>query len=399
MANHEDDLNWLYGKGRPASQETPEAPPSPQPRGGGYPDPGARRTHQETERAKAGGTTAPKAPKAPKRPHSTPASEHRRRRKHPVRRTIGVLFALLLAWAVFLIGTPLYAMSTTKNVDSTPSGDRPADQPGQTILLVGSDARSDLTAKERKLLGTGSVDGQRTDTMMLLNIPTQGPPVLLSLPRDSYVAIPGHNHNKLNAAYAFGGAPLLTQTVEQSTGIRVDGYMEVGMLGIVEMVDAVGGIRVCPKFDIDDKDAHLKMRKGCQQVKGIKALGYVRMRKADPRGDLGRVERQREVIGAIMKKAASPMTFINPFQYWALNHAAAGSLALGDGTNLFTLGSTAMGFMQVMSGAGISMTVPVANADYRTAAGSSVLWDEEAASQVFAAIAKGDTTDLEKYRQ
>ena len=167
---------------------------------------------------------------------------------------------------------------------------------------------------------------------------------------------------------------------------------------MVDVVDAVGGVEVCPTFDIDDRDSHLKLAKGCQQVDGVTALGYVRMRKGDPRGDLGRVERQREVISAITKKAVSPLSVLNPVAYWRLNMAAAKSLGRGDDTNLATMASVGSGFLSVMSGSGLSLTVPVADANARTSVGSTVLWDKKAAAEVFGAIAKGDTTGLEKYR-
>nr|WP_255433792.1 LCP family protein [Tessaracoccus sp. MC1865] len=233
--------------------------------------------------------------------------------------------------------------------------------------------------------------------MMLLHTPTEGEPVLLSLPRDSIVQIPGRKKNKLNAAYAFGGAPLLIETIELNTGVRIDGYLEVGMLGVVDVVDAVGGIEVCPKFDIDDEDAHITLSKGCQTVDGVTALGYVRMRKADPNGDFGRVERQRETIGAIMKKVANPLTVLNPVRYWKVNMAASKSLARGEDTGLGSMAQVGTGFFSVMTGSGLSLTVPGSVAN--TSVGSSVIWDDAAADEIFGAMAVGNTADLEKYRQ
>lgn len=308
-------------------------------------------------------------------------------------RLVGMLLAL---WLAFLIGTPLYAWTAGTSIDSAPAGERPPKQPGTTILLVGSDGRDHLSAEDRARLGTGSAEGQRTDTMMLLHTPQDGHPVLLSLPRDSLVSIPGRKKNKLNAAYAFGGAPLLVETIESNTGVRVDGYLEIGMLGVVDVVDAVGGIEVCPQFDIDDRDAHLQLSQGCQQVDGVTALGYVRMRKSDPRGDLGRVERQRETIAAIMKEVFTPATFINPVRYWQVNMAASGSLARGEDTGLVEMGKVGWGFIAAMSGSGLSLTVPGSIAD--TSVGSSIIWDEAASGEIFGAIAAGDTTSLEKYR-
>lgn len=103
-----------------------------------------------------------------------------------------------------------------------------------------------------------------------------GPNLLMSIPRDSLVPIPGHGTTKINAAYAFGGAKLLVKTIEQNTGIRIDQYVEIGLGGVVDIVDAVGGITICPTFDMRDRLAGLNIKKGCQEADGVTALGYAR---------------------------------------------------------------------------------------------------------------------------
>ena len=390
MAPRNEDMDWLY-----RSDE-------PEPTSVLRPDEVERLRKADSRfagvgKAGRGSATPPPPPPPPPPPARTPAGGRRPKRRRPVLRVLGVV---LLAWLVFLIGTPVYAWTVTSRVETATGGQRPAQQPGTTVLLVGSDAREDMTEEEQKALGTGSTQGRRTDTMMLLHTPTTGDPVLLSLPRDSLVDIPGRKRNKLNAAYAFGGAPLLIETVELNTGIRIDGYLEIGFLGIVRMVDAVGGIQVCPTFDIDDRDAHLTLSKGCQVVDGTTALGYVRMRKSDPRGDLGRMERQREVIGAIGKEILSPVTVLNPVRWWRVNMAAASSLGRGEDTGLTAMPQIGMGFLSVMTGRGISMTVPVSDAGANVSGVGSVMrWDKEASAQVFGAIAAGDTTTLEQYRK
>ena len=104
---------------------------------------------------------------------------------------------------------------------------------------------------------------------MLLHVPDGGgPTVLVSIPRDSYVAIPGHGKNKINAAYAFGGPPLLVRTVEQATGLHVDSYVETGLGGYAQLVDALGGIDVCVKRALKDPKAHINVKAGCQTFDG-----------------------------------------------------------------------------------------------------------------------------------
>lgn len=373
------------------------------------PESGAEHTRVFTpeERARIAQDAAPgPGPASPSEPPGTPppppqqpprTTRRRRKRRRPFLRFI---LLLALAYVLFLIGTPIYAWTAgTSLPDAMPTGERPAEQPGTAILLVGSDGRDDLTDEERRELGTGSADGNRADTMMLLYRPPTGRSVVMSLPRDSYVEIPGRGGNKLNAAYAFGGPPLLIETIEHNTGIRVDGYLEVGFLGVVRAVDAVGGIEVCLDEPIQDRDSHLDLPAGCQTLDGVDALGYVRMRKSDPRGDLGRVERQREVVGTVMHKILSPMTFINPKRYWEVSMAASSSLARNEGFGiggLFSAGST---FVGSAFGNGISVTVPVAGTGDVSGVGSVVRWDEAASRAVFDAIIRGETEPLEVYER
>lgn len=402
-ARRDKDFDWLYGNDDPTAEETrvfsaeeqalmnqPDRRPDR-----GTPPP--RDTRAEPMRPPPQGPPPqqPQPRPQPTRPPRGPQQRRPRKRRRPIRRFLGVL---VLVWLLFLIGTPLFAWTSGTSLDAMPDGERPAEQPGTAVLLVGSDGRDDLTDEERAELGTGEVEGNRADTIMLLYRPPSGRSVVMSLPRDSYVTVPGHGETKLNSAFAHGGAKLLVETVERNTGIRVDGYLEVGFLGVVNAVDAVGGIEVCLDAPIQDDDAHLDLPAGCQTLGGVDALGYVRMRKSDPRGDLGRVERQREVIGKVMKKALSPMTLINPVRYWNINMAAATSLARSEGFGpgaIFSAGST---FIGAAFGSGISVTVPVSGTP--TVGGQSVvMWDETASQEMFDAIINGDTESLSQFER
>ncbi|HEU5486765.1 MAG TPA: LCP family protein, partial [Microlunatus sp.] len=239
-----------------------------------------------------------------------------------------------------------------------------------------------------------------SDVIVLVHIPEDGKTVsMIHFPRDLYVDIPGHGKNKINAAYAFGGPELLVETIEQSTGLRIDAYTEIGFGGFVNVIDALGGIEMCLPKAIKDKDSHLDLPKGCQNLDGTNALGYVRMRKADPQGDLGRVKRQREMLSAIAKEAASPITVINPVRYLSLATASADSVAIGQDTSFWEMVKMANAMRKVSSGQGLTLTVPVSNPDASTPVGSAVLWDEKKAEAMFADIARGDTSDLKKYAQ
>jgi LCP family protein required for cell wall assembly len=297
-----------------------------------------------------------------------------------------VLLALLLVVAL-LLGAMLFFYSRIEKVDALSDYDgRPAGGSGTNWLIVGSDSREGLSDEEIKELHLGKAEGRRTDTIILLHEPADGAPTLVSLPRDSYVPIPGHGRNKLNAAYAFGGAPLLVQTVETVTGLRVDHYAEVGFGGFVGMTDAVGGVELCPKRSIKDRKAGLDVAKGCQEMDGPTALGYVRARYSDPKGDLGRVERQQEFLGAVFDEAVSPATLLNPFRIVSLGNAATTALTIDDGDGPLSLVRFALAMRAVAGGDGKRVTVPVADANYTTSAGSAVKWDRDRALRLFRAL-------------
>jgi len=371
----------------PAAAASASTPPRPAPRA--------------WDAAPSRRTPPPPPPPVTPPPASRPASGPRGRRRRATPKTIAkrvliAVVAVLVVALAWLGGVPAYAWSSMTQVNAFPTGTRPPSQPGTAILLVGSDARQGLSAAERKKLGTGWDLGARTDTMMIMYVPPSGGSVLLSLPRDSYVAIPGHGHNKLNAAFSIGGPTLLIRTIEQDTGIRIDGYLEIGMGGFADVIDSIGGIRMCLPQPMKDKDSHTNLPAGCQVLNGTNALGYVRMRKADPLGDLGRVKRQRAMIAAVAKKAESPAMLLNPVKYWDFAMAARNSMRR-DGIGLFALPGVARGFLDMAGGKGMQLTVPVADANAMTPAGSSVLWDTTRAKELFSAITRGDTAGLKKF--
>ncbi len=293
------------------------------------------------------------------------------------RRGRGRVVALVVAaWLVFMVATPLYAYSTMATAPATPEGERPGDQRGTTFLLVGSDSRSD---------DRSGGDRGRTDTIMLLHSGA-GPSIMLSLPRDSMVDVPGYGTTKINAAYAYGGPELLVQTIELNTGIRVDEYVEIGFNGLVDVVDAVGGIEICPPDAIRDPEAELDIAGGCQEADGETALGYSRSRKVFGEGDIQRVQNQREVMAGIASEVASPWTFVNPLRYWGVNNGAASSVVVGEDTSPYGLVKFALALRGAMGGDGLSCTVPLAD--------FSVRWDPERSQRVFDLIAADRTGSI-----
>lgn len=326
-------------------------------------------------------------PQQPGRPVAPPPGQPpvsgggRRRRLHPVRWVL----ALLLLWIVFLVATPIFAFNKISTVDAFPGGDRPGDQDGTTYLIVGSDSRSDLSEEERKDLGTGGDVGQRTDTIMLLHI-GKGPNLLMSIPRDSQVEIPGHGTTKINAAYAYDGPKLLIETIEQNTGIRIDNYVEIGLGGFVDVVDAVGGIEICPKTKMKDKLANLDIDEGCQEADGKTALGYARSRHTSGLGDIDRAKHQREVVSAVGDEAVSPWSVINPIRYWKLNMAAARTVTVSEGTGPIDLGRFAWAMTRVNGEDGLTCGVPISDL--------AVTWDAERSEEMFEHIRNDDTEGI-----
>jgi LCP family protein required for cell wall assembly len=303
---------------------------------------------------------------------------------------------IVLAYLGFYLVLGFHAASSLDKIPASANVTL-ADTAGTNWLLVGSDSREGLTKAERKEMRTGKDEGsQRTDTIMVIHIDDSGKPTLVSLPRDSYVTIPAHvaldgssvedRKNKINAAYSKGGAPLLVETVERNTGLRIDHYMEVGFKGIRDITDAVGGVNMCVPADVTDKNSGLNLLAGCQELDGVNALAYVRMRYADPKGDLGRIERQQQFLSSVMKKAATPAVLLNPISMWKLVDAGTASVNVGEGDSVLDLGTLARAMRSLSNGNGTLTTVPVSQTDANTAAGSSVIWDDAAARELFVSL-------------
>jgi LCP family protein required for cell wall assembly len=330
------------------------------------------------------GAPPPKGPSRPA-PAAKPAPQPKPpRRKRPVKK---ILLLALVAWLVFLVAVPLWAWSNISKVDIEPAGNRPEAQPGTNYLLVGSDSRKGLSRQERRKLHTGGDVGQRTDTIMVLHTGS-GPSMLLSIPRDSLVNIPGRGTTKINAAFSIGGPKLLVRTIEQNTGLHIDHYVEIGFGGFVNSVDAVGGIEICPKERMVDKQANLNIKKGCQEADGVTALGYARSRKVSRYGDIDRARHQREVVSGIGSEVKSPWTFINPVRYFRVNKAATSSLKISEGTGPFALAGFGLAMTRVNGTSGLTCAMPIAD--------QAIHWDRERALELIKYLKEDRTGDLPK---
>jgi LCP family protein required for cell wall assembly len=297
-------------------------------------------------------------------------------------RVAGVIaVVVLLAVIAWPVGLLIWANGKIQHVDALSDA---SNTPGTTYLIAGSDARGSGGIND-------STSGARTDTIMLLHKPRSGPVALISIPRDTYAEIPGNGGNKINAAYSYGGAPLLVQTVEQLSGLTVDHYVEVGFGGVSGVVDAVGGVRLCYPKDVHDVKSKLKWTKGCHVADGKTALAFSRMRYADPTGDIGRGERQQQVIGQIGKKVADPGVLLNPATQVGLADAGLGALVTDNDSGIIDIAMLALAFRSANGDDGVTGTPPIATINYRTASGASaVQLDPDQVGEFWAKIRDGE---------
>lgn len=310
---------------------------------------------------------------------SRPVPRVKPRKKRHVGRIIGIVVLVLV---LLLIGTWFYVDASLKRTDALPDyPGRPAAGAGTNWLMIGSDARDDLTEQQKQQLSTGDDSGARSDTIMLLHIPSSGKSTLVSLLRDSYVDIPGHGKNKINAAYAFGGAPLLAQTIEGATGLRIDHFMEIGFAGFADVVDAVGGVNMCIDKPMNDPKAGLNLAAGCQDLNGTQALGYVRTR-ATPSADFDRVVHQRQFLHALVSKVTSPAVLLNPFRSVPLVGSLPRAATVNSADHLYQL----IGLGLAMSSSDLVTTTVPFSGTQNTAAGNVVVWDKNKAGQLFDAL-------------
>ncbi|MDP9436685.1 MAG: LCP family protein, partial [Actinomycetota bacterium] len=341
---------------------------------------------------------------------------------HPGRpgRARGRRYARALSWIAVVTSVAVLAVSGVGyalvnhydgKIDRIPvftgGGDRPEAAPrnAQNILLVGSDSRQGLEAGEG-VQGRGDtfVTGQRSDTIILAHLYGGGSDQaqMVSFPRDSYVRIPSHvdpatakivpaRMGKLNRSLEIGGPPLLIDTLEELTGIRIDHYVQIDFNGFKGMVDALGGVEVCLSKPAKDRFSGIDLPAGRSLVKGDQALAFVRQRKGLPNGDLDRIARQQQFMGAMVRKVLSAGTLLNPFKVDEFLDIATRSLKVDEELETGDLQALALRFRNFSAGGVSFATVPVAqiNGQRRNADGlleSVVLLDAPKAEALFEAL-------------
>jgi len=324
-----------------------------------------------------GGVAAPSRRGSPPRWPGAPTGWRRWARPRRIFAVLGVVIALLVAGTV---GTYFYLNSKLNRQNILVDfPQRPAVGSGTNWLIAGSDSRQGLTRKQEHRLHTGIASGGRSDTIMILHVPANGgKPLLISLPRDSYVNIPGHGYNKLNAAYAYGGPTLLAKTVQVNTHLYISHFMDIGFGGFVRVVDAVGGVRMCLKQPMHDRASGVHLSRGCHDLSGGQALAYVRDRHQFATQDLQREQDQRLFMHALLTKMTSAGVMFNPFASIPAANGAVSALTVDQSTSLYQLVQVARALPNAQT-----TTVPIANAGYVTPVGDAVLWNSTQAKQLF----------------
>jgi LCP family protein required for cell wall assembly len=351
------------------------------------------------------------------------AAQPRRRRNYGlqfVKLTLAMVSALVLGltgygWATF---QNLHQGLSTTDVIGRSTPDKATD-----ILLVGLDSRTDahdnpLPREVLAQLHAGDNEGELTDTMILVRIPNDGRhAVAISLPRDLYVQLPdGYGKHKLNSAYAraknataeqlvaqgvdpamvrtesvAAGRKMLLQAVKDLTGIGIDHYAEINLLGFSLLTDAVGGVAVCLKAPVHDKFSGANFPAGPQLISGPDALAFVRQRHGLPRGDLDRIVRQQAYLASLASKVLTAGTLANPSRINQLINATQQSLVLDEGFDVLDFATRMQG---LAAGNMVFETVPVLGDDDSESDGSVLKADPEAVRAFVAqAIEAPSTTD------
>ncbi|GEC10244.1 transcriptional regulator [Streptomyces spinoverrucosus] len=311
-------------------------------------------------------------------------------------------------WAYYKLNGNL----TTADISGLVGDDRPpaVSTKALNIALIGSDSRKGLDGQ----YGTGLTSAQ-SDTLMVLHLSADRKrATVVSVPRDSWVEIPSCDlgdgerskpHSfKINEAFALGsadggvagGAACTIRTLEHNTGLRIDHFVEVNFAGFKDMVNALGGVKMCLEEPVKDTKAHLDLPAGCQTIKDEDALAYVRARYSLGDGsDIGRIGRQQEFLQALADKARSKL--FDPAALYAFLDAATKSLTtdtqLG---SLSKLTDLAKDLKSVPRDQLTFVTVPnVPRSTVEPSDQANVIWKKPQAQKLFTALARDEPVDAD----
>jgi LCP family protein required for cell wall assembly len=253
------------------------------------------------------------------------------------------------------------------------------------ILLAGVDVRSGMTRHQQRVLHVGHTTGHNSDTLMVVHISANHRRIaVISLPRDSWVRIPGYGMNKINAAFGLGGPRLMVRTVEATTGLTINDFVEVNFLGFVKIINALGGVDVCLPYAVNDPYSGLHMSAGPHHVYGVRALQFARDRHSFALSDLARIGDQQQLLSSVLSEAVSSGTLANPVRFSRFLAAATSATTVDQRFNVTGLAEQ----LRFVRPSAVSFTtVPLANTNYQAPNGeSAVLWNTAAARALFARV-------------
>ncbi len=307
---------------------------------------------------------------------------------------------------VYLKYRAIYDSITRVTVPSTALGHRPPvySTNSLNILVYGDDSRAGLTPHQQFILRTGHDQSNNTDTIMLVHIsPGRHRVTVMSIPRDSMVPAyqcdsgPGYagqqaspsSFVQVNSLLQIGGPTCLWKTVEQVTGVRIDHFIGIGMLGFVKVVNDLGGVNVCLPFNVNDPVSGLKLRQGEQHINGVQALAFWRTREDIGNGsDLQRIQRDQFMSAQVVKGVLHSGLLSNPFRLLNVVTDAAASMTTDAGMTVSDLVQIGESFRS-LSGQGVQfITVP--NEPWPPNP-NRVQFMQPQAGEVFAAIARDMT--------
>ena len=287
------------------------------------------------------------------------------RRRRGLRGLIYVLAAVLVLVLLAAAGVVLLTTHLGDQVGRYPSvfagidpSSRPADKAGQTFLLVGTDSRSSDPTTGADATAPDFVFGaQRSDVIMVATIADDGKSAsVISIPRDSWVDVPGHGMNKVNAAFSFGGPPLMIDTIEQLTRVRIDHFAVIDFAGFQQMTDAAGGIDV--NVGQTTTFGGVTVPAGPQHLDGAHALAYVRQRKELAGGDFDRVRRQQNALRALISQSLSSGTLSSPTRAYDLVNSVTQHVGVDDSLTNAGLAELVYGLRDLRGSNIAYLTVP-----------------------------------------
>jgi LCP family protein required for cell wall assembly len=318
-------------------------------------------------------------------------TDRRKSRRQRIRLTV-----LTIASAMTLVvasGSWVLASYVSGSLGRVNAGTSGTPQTGPiNILVAGIDTRTGLTHQEEVELHVGSDISMNSDTLMLVHISADHSSVhVVSLPRDSWVNIPGHGMSKINAAIGLGGPALMVKTVEQATGLVINDYVEIDFLGFVKVIDALGGVDICLPYAVDDSYTGLHLPAGVHHVDGVTALAFARDRHSFALSDVARISDQQQLLSSLFAEATDSGILANPFRLQSFLSSLTASISVDKGFDLIRLADELRG---IRSQDVTFTTVPLASLDYvvPSTGEEAVLWNAKAAAALFTSL-KNDTVD------